>query len=129
MTKDIEVVAAAIKKDGKYFCAQRAQGKSLAGYWEFPGGKLEAGESAEEALIREIQEEFASKIEIISYVNEASYDYDFGRVSMKTFEANLLEGDLRLLEHQASIWLAPADLLTLDWAPLDIPAVKILAQQ
>ena len=76
--KIINVVAAAIEKDGKIFCAQRPEGKSLGGYWEFPGGKLEEGESPEEALIREIYEELNSKIEIISFVNEASYDYDFG---------------------------------------------------
>ena len=75
--KIINVVAAAIEKDGKIFCAQRPEGKSLGGYWEFPGGKLEEGESPEEALIREIYEELNSKIEIISFVNEASYDYDF----------------------------------------------------
>ena len=75
--KIIHVVAAAIEKDGKIFCAQRPEGKSLGGFWEFPGGKLEAGESPEQALIREIQEELNSEIEIISFVNEASYDYDF----------------------------------------------------
>ena len=82
--KIINVVAAAIEKDGKIFCAQRPEGKSLGGYWEFPGGKLEEGESPEQALIREINEELNSKIEIISFVNEASYDYDFGTVVMKT---------------------------------------------
>lgn len=85
--KIINVVAAAIEKDGKIFCAQRPEGKSLGGYWEFPGGKLEEGESPEEALIREIYEELNSKIEIISFVNESSYDYDFGTVVMKTFHA------------------------------------------
>ena len=65
--KIIHVVAAAIEKDGKIFCAQRPEGKSLGGFWEFPGGKLEAGESPEQALIREIQEELNSEIEIISF--------------------------------------------------------------
>ena len=100
--KIINVVAAAIEKDGKIFCAQRPEGKSLGGYWEFPGGKLEEGESPEEALIREIYEELNSKIEIISFVNEASYDYDFGTVVMKTFHAKLVYGNLDLLEHQDS---------------------------
>jgi len=97
--KIINVVAAAIEKDGKIFCAQRPEGKSLGGYWEFPGGKLEEGESPEEALIREIHEELNSQIEIISFVNEASYDYDFGTVVMKTFHAKLVSGNLDLLEH------------------------------
>ncbi|MTB64243.1 NUDIX domain-containing protein [Streptococcus sp. zg-86] len=127
--KTINVVAAAILKDGKYFCAQRPEGKSLAGYWEFPGGKLENGESSEEALVREIQEEFASEIKIINYVNEASYDYEFGTVIMKTYEAELVSGELLLIEHQNSTWLAPSELNTLNWAPVDRPAVDILSKK
>ena len=127
--KEIKVVAAAIKKDGKYFCAQRPEGKSLGGYWEFPGGKLEAGEEPEEALVREIQEEFGSTIHILSYVNEASYDYEFGRVTMKTYEVELIQGDLDLLEHQAAVWLAPDQLHQLNWAPVDRPAVELLSKK
>lgn len=66
--KIINVVAAAIEKDGKIFCAQRPEGKSLGGYWEFPGGKLEANETPEEVLVREIKEEFDSEIEIICFL-------------------------------------------------------------
>ena len=127
--KIIHVVAAAIGKDGKIFCAQRPEGKSLGGFWEFPGGKLEAGESPEQALIREIQEELNSEIEIISFVNEASYDYDFGTVVMKTFHAKLLSGKLELLEHQNSTWLAPHELKSLNWAPVDRPAVELLTKK
>lgn len=127
--KIINVVAAAIKKDGKYFCAQRPEGKSLGGLWEFPGGKVELGESTEEALIREIKEEFNADIEVLNYVNEASYDYDFGTVIMKTYEAKLLSGELTLLEHQDSTWLAPSELYQLDWAPVDLPAVDLLSRK
>lgn len=127
--KEIQVVAAAIIKDGKYFCAQRPEGKSLAGYWEFPGGKLEAGESPEQALVREIKEEFAADIEILDYVNEASYDYNFGRVVMKTYEAKLLSEKLTLLEHQDSTWLSPSELSTLNWAPVDRPAVDLISKK
>ena len=127
--KIIHVVAAAIEKDGKNFCAQRPEGKSLGGFWEFPGGKLEAGESPEQALIREIQEELNSEIEIISFVNEASYDYDFGTVVMKTYHAKLLSGNLELLEHQNSTWLAPHELKLLNWAPVDRPAVELLTKK
>ncbi len=118
-----------LEKDGKIFCAQRPEGKSLGGFWEFPGGKLEAGESPEQALIREIQEELNSEIEIISFVNEASYDYDFGTVVMKTFHAKLLSGKLELLEHQNSTWLAPHELKSLNWAPVDRPAVELLTKK
>lgn len=127
--KIIHVVAAAIENEGKFFCAQRPEGKSLGGFWEFPGGKLEKGESPETALIREIQEELNSTIEILSYVNEASYDYDFGTVVMKTYHAKLVSGNLELLEHQNSIWLAPNELKTLNWAPVDRPAVELLSKK
>ena len=127
--KIIHVVAAAIEKDGKFFCAQRPEGKSLGGFWEFPGGKLEAGESPEQALVREIREELNSEIEIISYINEASYDYDFGTVVMKTYHAKLLSGKLELLEHQNSTWLPPHELKSLNWAPVDRPAVELLTKK
>ena len=127
--KIINVVAAAIEKDGKFFCAQRPEGKSLGGFWEFPGGKLEEGESPEQALIREIKEELNSEIKIVSYINEASYDYDFGTVVMKTYHAKLISGNLELLEHQNSTWLAPHELSTINWAPVDRPAVKLLSNK
>lgn len=127
--KIINVVAAAIEKDGKFFCAQRPEGKSLGGFWEFPGGKLEKGESPEQALIREIKEELNSEIQIISYINEASYDYDFGTVVMKTYHAELISGNLELLEHQNSTWLAPHELSTINWAPVDRPAVRLLSNK
>lgn len=127
--KIINVVAAAIEKDGKFFCAQRPEGKSLGGFWEFPGGKLENGESPEQALIREIKEELNSDIEILTYINEASYDYDFGTVNMKTYHAKLISGNLELLEHQNSTWLLPTQLPTLNWAPVDRPAVELLSNK
>lgn len=127
--KIINVVAAAIEKDGKFFCAQRPKGKSLGGFWEFPGGKLKEGESPEQALIREIKEELNSEIKIVSYINEASYDYDFGTVVMKTYHAKLISGNLELLEHQNSTWLASHELSTINWAPVDRPAVRLLSNK
>ena len=126
--KSIEVVAAVIIEQQRVFATQRGYGE-WQGWWEFPGGKLEPGESPEQALIREIQEELNSEIEIISYINEASYDYDFGTVVMKTYHAKLISGKLELLEHQNSTWLAPNELDTLNWAPVDRPAVELLTKK
>ena len=86
------------------------------------------GELPEEALIREIHEELNSQIEIISFVNEASYDYDFGTVVMKTFHARLVSGNLDLFEHHDSAWLEPNRLKTLNWAPVDRLAVELLSK-
>lgn len=127
-TKIINVVAAAIKKDGKILCAQRPEGKTLAGLWEFPGGKIEQNESPEQALLREIREELNVEIAISKYINEASYNYNFGTVIMKTYEARLISGELKKLEHQNFLWLYPSELNTLDWAPVDLPAVDLISR-
>jgi len=126
-TKIIHVVAAAIKKDGKILCAQRPEGKTLAGLWEFPGGKIEHNESPEQALVREIREELNVEIDIVQYINEASYDYDFGTVVMKTYEVSLRSGELKNLEHQNFLWLTPGELPSLNWAPVDLPAVQLIS--
>ena len=102
---------------------------TIRDYYVIPGGKIEENESHEEALRREIKEELNSEIEIVSYINEASYDYDFGTVVMKTYHAKLLSGNLELLEHQNSTWLAPNELTTLNWAPVDRPAVELLTNK
>src|SRR5699024_8999957 len=82
LSKEIHVVGAAIQKEGLTLALQRSEAMSLPNLWEFPGGKIEEGESKEEALIREIKEELAVDIRIKEYVNTASYDYDFGRVTL-----------------------------------------------
>ncbi|WP_430868734.1 (deoxy)nucleoside triphosphate pyrophosphohydrolase [Demequina aurantiaca] len=123
MAKLIEVVGAVIVRDGKVLCAQRGAESSLAGLWEFPGGKVEPGETARDALVREITEELQCVVSVGSELETTSYDYDFGTVILTTFFCELVSGAPRFTEHADVRWLPPADLPALDWAPADLPAV------
>ena len=121
--KLIKVVGAAIIKDGKVLCAQRGAGKSLAGYWEFPGGKIEAGETPQQALQREIEEELLCEIDIDKKVCTSDYLYDFGNVQLTTFLCHLIEGMPRLTDHECIEWVEPSQMPRLRWAPVDHDAV------
>jgi len=130
--KKILVVGAVILKEGKILCAQRPKGKTLGGYWEFPGGKIEAGETPIAALRRELVEELLVEIkEDVQEIITASYEYDFGHVTMTTFLCHLKdEGkDPVLLEHDQIKWLAAEELSTLEWAPVDIPTISWLQSE
>ena len=129
MKKEIHVVGAVIKSNNKILCAQRGPGKALAYLWEFPGGKVEPGETDKEALEREIREELLCKIDVKNKVTTTLHEYDFGFVNLTTFECDLLEGEPVLTEHVAVKWLAVEELSTLEWAPADIPAIEILMGQ
>ncbi|UPQ86694.1 (deoxy)nucleoside triphosphate pyrophosphohydrolase [Ignavigranum ruoffiae] len=125
--KTINVVAAAIYNDrDQILCFQRGPGRSLAGLWEFPGGKIEPGESQEEALIREIKEELKAELIISQYIGEAAYDYDFGRVEMKLYSATITDNQYQLTEHLQAKWVDRSQLMSLDWAPVDIPLAQEL---
>lgn len=121
------VVGAAIMRHGKILCAQRGPGRSLEGYWEFPGGKIEPGETPRQALEREISEELRCRVEVRERVCTSRYSYEFGRIELSTFVCHLIEGDPHLTEHEQIRWNEPDDLNGLDWAPVDRPAVAILA--
>lgn len=124
MKKQINVVGAVIVRDGEVLCAQRGEGGSLAGMWEFPGGKIEPGETPQAALLREIDEELLIDVEVGDHVETTAYDYDFGVVTLTTYYCKLQSGEPSLTEHAAVRWLAPSDLFSLEWAPADIPAVE-----
>ncbi|MGG3508017.1 (deoxy)nucleoside triphosphate pyrophosphohydrolase [Paenibacillus sp. FSL W8-0187] len=129
MKKHIHVVGAVIVEDGKILCAQRGATKTLAYKWEFPGGKIEEGETPQAALKREIDEEMDCVIEIGEAIETTVYEYDFGFVHLTTFYCHLISGKPTLTEHVAISWLSPHELMSLDWAPADIPAVEKIQEK
>jgi 8-oxo-dGTP diphosphatase len=124
MKKHIHVVGAVIIENEKILCAQRGATKTLAYMWEFPGGKIEEGETPQSALKREINEEMCCTIEIGELIETTVHEYDFGFVHLTTFYCYLLKGKPILTEHVAIQWLPANELMSLEWAPADIPAVK-----
>lgn len=128
MMKQIYVVGAVIVENNKILCAQRGPDKSLPFLWEFPGGKIETGESKEVALKREIQEEMHCEIDVGEEVDHTIYTYDFGVVHLTTFLCTITKGTPVLTEHEEIKWLEPAELPDLDWAPADIPAIEKLSK-
>ena len=116
--KTIEVVAAIIIKDGKVFATQRGYGE-WKGWWEFPGGKIEAGERPKEALVREIQEELDAEIEVGDLLETVEWDYPDFHLTMHCFVCTLLSESMHLNEHESAAWLAPDTLNTVKWLPAD----------
>ena len=121
--KTVKVVAAVIRDGERVFATQRGYGddKDL---WEFPGGKLEAGETPAQALVREIREELDTEIEVGERIVTVEYDYPGFHLSMDCFLARVLAGELTLREHEAARWLLPAELDALPWLPADRIAVE-----
>ena len=116
--KTIRVVAAIIRDKGRIFATQRGYGPYKDG-WEFPGGKIEPGETPEEALKREIREELDTEIEVGEPAGHIEYDYPEFHLSMDCFFCTLLSGSLTLKEHEAARWLSPAELDSVSWLPAD----------
>lgn len=121
--KTIEVVAAVIRSGSRIFATQRGYGEFKDG-WEFPGGKVEPGESPEEALVREIHEELDAEIEVDELIDIIEYDYPTFHLSMKCYWATLVSGTLELKEHEAAKWLTKENLYTVDWLPADITLIE-----
>lgn len=124
LRKHIEVVGAVIIRDGLILSARRGPESRLPGLWEFPGGKIEPGETAREALEREIREELDCEVDVGDEVTTTTHAYDFGDVTLTTFWCELRSGTPRLTEHSEVRWMRPAELDSVEWAPADIPAVR-----
>ena len=116
--KTIRVVAAIIIDNGKVFATQRGYGEFKDG-WEFPGGKIEPGESPEDAIVREIKEELDAEVEVIELLDTVEYDYPKFHLSMDCFICKVKSGDLVLKEHEAAAWLTKNILYSVDWLPAD----------
>lgn len=101
----------------------------MSGYWEFPGGKVEPGESDEAALIRELKEELGVEVRVDSHVETTTHEYDFGTIRLAVYRCTLTDGHIQLTEHRAMSWFHPQELPSVTWAPADIPAVEILTRE
>ena len=125
--KTIRVVAAIIQDGDRIFATQRGYGTYKDG-WEFPGGKIEPGETPEEALRREIVEELNTRIAVGKKLTTIEYDYPQFHLSMDCFFATVIEGDLVLKEHEAAKWLRRTELDTVNWLPADQGIIQLLKE-
>ena len=121
--KQIEVVAAIIRRGDKIFATQRGYG-DFKDWWEFPGGKMEAGETPEEALKREIREELSTEISVDDFLCTVEYDYPAFHLTMHCYLCSLLTEALHLNEHKAAQWLVKGELDSVKWLPADVKVVE-----
>ena len=123
--KIIEVVAAVIYNEGAYFATQRGYGE-FEGMWEFPGGKIEAGESRESALKREIQEELGVNVAIDKFLCTTDSDYPEFHLTMHCYLCSIESGEIELREHKAARWLTVESLDSVEWLPADKEVIELL---
>ena len=123
--KTVRVVAAVIRSEDKIFATARGYGE-FKGQWEFPGGKIEPGETPQEALVREIQEELDVKIEVGDLIDTIEYDYPSFHLSMDCFWCNVTEGEITLKEAEDARWLSKDELYSVDWLPADMELIEKL---
>ena len=126
--KTVNVVAAIIRDGNKIFATQRGYGEFKDG-WEFPGGKVEAGETPQAALKREIEEELETEIEVGEYLTTIEYDYPTFHLSMKCYWARIIEGKPVLLEHEAAKWLTVDTIDSVEWLPADLTIIELVKEQ
>ena len=124
--KQIEVVAAIIRKDNKIFATQPGYGE-WKDWWEFPGGKMEVGETPEEALKREIREELSTEISVDEFLSTVEFDYPKFHLTMHCYLCSLLTEALHLNEHEAACWLSKDELDSVKWLPADLEVVEVIS--
>ena len=125
--KSIEVVAAVIVRDGRIFATQRGYG-DFKDFWEFPGGKIEPGEKAEDALVREIKEELDADITVDSFLQTIEYDYPKFHLILHCYLCSLNTKEVHLLEHESARWLSTDELDSVAWLPADLSLISSLKQ-
>lgn len=126
--KSIEVVAAAIRRGDNILATQRGYGEFKDG-WEFPGGKVEPGETPEEAIVREIREELGATVRPEKLITTVECDYPKFHLTMHCFLCTVAEGELKLLEHEAAKWLTKDTLGSVGWLPADLEIVEKLRDE
>lgn len=124
----ITVTAAIIEKEGRIFAARRKPGSHLAGYWEFPGGKLEPGETEKECLTRELREEFGVECEVGEFIKESVYDYGSKIIQLRGYRVRHLRGTYQCRDHDKIGWFTVEKLPSLKWAPADTPLLQKLLE-
>lgn len=128
MMKHIEVVAAIIRKGGKIFATQRGYG-DFKDWWEFPGGKMEPGETREEALGREIREELSTEIKIDKLLRTVEWDYPAFHLTLHCFMCRLASEEMHLNEHEAAKWVDGESIYSLKWLPADEDVLPLIAEE
>lgn len=127
--KQIKTVAGVIKNEkGEILCTLRDQGKYeyVSFKWEFPGGKIEEGETNQQTLARELREELEIEVEIGDFFYQVEHDYPDFHLSMAVYECKLISKEMKMNVHKGLKWLAPKDMMTLDWAAADIPVAELI---
>ena len=117
------VTAAIIEHDGRYLLARRAPEQNLAGYWEFPGGKVEANETFEDCLARELMEELNLETQVLDHFCDSVYHYDKGSINLVAYRVQILGGQMKLSVHDQVDWFEPQEMLALNLAPANRLAV------
>ena len=126
--KTIRVVAAVIRDENRIFATQRGYGDYKDG-WEFPGGKIEPGETSEQALVREIKEELETSVRVENLIETIEFDYPKFHLSMDCYWCSIIDGDLVLREHEAAKWLTYDELDSVDWLPADRILIEAIRNQ